>query len=84
MFRKPELGTALACALIALAVIYFVVYPEDLTALTAPVEQILSLSYAISPWLYLLLGICILARTITSIWGRQQQGPANRMAGPQD
>jgi len=56
---------------------YFVLFPEDVSNLTAPITEltvlattVLNLSYAISPWLYGLLAVAILARAMTQIWGR--------------
>ena len=64
--------------LAALAFVYFVVFPEDLVAVTAPVERLLSLSSAISPWLYLLLGFAVLAWTIGRIWGTKAPAPLDQ------
>jgi hypothetical protein len=52
---------------------YFVAFPRDLTALLTPVKEVLSLSTAVSPWLYGLIAVAILAWTLTSVWGRRSE-----------
>jgi hypothetical protein len=54
-----------------LAVAYFVVYPQDLAALLNPIERMLNVSYAISPGLYVVIGLGIVSRTILGIWGNK-------------
>jgi hypothetical protein len=49
---------------------YAVLYPTDWAALLAPVERILNASFAVSPWLYAVIGVAILARAAVRIWGR--------------
>lgn len=56
-------------ALAGLVFAYFVVFPGDATAVTAPVANLLRLSRAISPWLYLVVGVGIIAWTALAIWG---------------
>ena len=60
----------------ALVFVYFVVFPADLQTLIEPlsvvvtfVNAILVLSNSVSPWLYMLLAVVILSRTVTGIWG---------------
>jgi len=64
----------------ALLVIYFLVMPADLEALVEPVTEVLLLAIAaltkvlamsgvVSPWLYILLSVLIIAKTVTRIWG---------------
>jgi len=60
--------------LVVLAVAYFAVYPEDLEVL-APFERLLRLTEDISSWLYLLVAVLIVCRTIERVWGR---GTGNR------
>jgi hypothetical protein len=60
--------------LVVLAVAYFAVYPEDLEVL-APFERLLRLTEDISAWLYLLVAVLIVCRTIERVWGR---GTGNR------
>ena len=35
--------------------------------------ELLELSGAVSPWLYMLLGVFILSKTVTRIWGHKSQ-----------
>jgi len=57
-------------AVIAAAVFaYFVAFPHDLPSFLAPVEHILELSTAVSPWLYVVLGGAVVAWAITRVWG---------------
>ncbi len=70
--------TALAKRLTVLgaaALAYFVAYPADLAAVLNPAERLLAVSYAVSPWLYALLGMGLLCRTAVSIWGRRDAPP---------
>ena len=63
------------CTLGVCAFIYFVFFPEDIIALTAPfanLENVLTLSQAVSPWLYLLASAGILSWTITAVWGKRR------------
>lgn len=69
----------------ALVVVYFLAFPADLEVLIAPLTEllnsvadvlarVLALTSAVSPWLYILAGVFILSKTVTSIWGRKSQG----------
>jgi hypothetical protein len=49
---------------------YFIVFPDDLSAVLAPAREILSLSNVISPWLYALLMSGIIAWTLARCFGR--------------
>jgi len=49
--------------------VYFVSFPDDLGAVLAPIELILELTDAVSPWLYGLGGFGFVAWTIVRIWG---------------
>jgi hypothetical protein len=68
----------LQCLILSLAALaYFVMYPTDLAGLLAPVEPVVetvknvfSISQAISPWLYILAGVAILAWAVVRVWGR--------------
>lgn len=68
MFRNPVL--ARAAVPLALAYVYFVVFPADLAAVLAPAAQVLNLSTAASPWLYVVIAVAIAARAVTRTWGR--------------
>ncbi|MHC4166950.1 MAG: hypothetical protein ACYSWQ_08335 [Planctomycetota bacterium] len=68
----------------ALVVVYFLAFPADLEVLIAPVTEVLNsvadalarvlaLTSAVSPWLYILAGVFILSKTVTSIWGHKSQ-----------
>ena len=61
--------TARWVILISAAFVYFVAYPRDLASVIFPVKEVLALSNAISPWLYGLIAVAILAWTATAIWG---------------
>ncbi len=58
-----------ALVILGLTLIYFVAFPEDLAVLTYPVEKVLGISQAVSPWLYLLIGFIVLAWVVVRIWG---------------
>jgi hypothetical protein len=49
---------------------YFILFPNDLSAVLSPAREILSLSNAISPWLYALLASGIIAWTLARCFGR--------------
>jgi hypothetical protein len=52
----------------ALAVVaYFVAYPEDAQALTAPLATFLSPTTAISPWLYGVAAVAIIAHAVVKV-----------------
>ena len=60
-----------------LVLVYFVFYPQDLSALFAPVESLssmasvlLGMTTSISPWLYLFASVCVLAWTALCITDR--------------
>ncbi len=57
-------------AVIAAAVFaYFVAFPDDLPSCLAPLERILGLTTAVSPWLYVVLGGAVAAWAITRVFG---------------
>jgi hypothetical protein len=49
---------------------YFVIFPDDLTAVVAPIREILSLTNAISPWLYVVLASGVIAWALVRCFGR--------------
>jgi len=66
---------------------YFLVYPEDVTAVVAPVAtmvkgiaaplaSVLQLSTSVSPWLYGVIAVGIVAWTIVRVWGGRTARPA--------
>jgi len=52
---------------------YFVIFPTDLLAVTAPIATLLKLTKAVSPWLYGVIAALILSSTITKVWGTKQE-----------
>jgi len=63
--------------LLVLAVAYFAVYPEDLDVL-APLERLLRLTEDISSWLYMLVAVLFVCRTIERVWGGGTGGVGDR------
>lgn len=60
-----------------LVLVYFVLYPGDLSALLAPVEslsvvarRLLEITTAISPWLYVFASVCVVAWTAVCVTER--------------
>jgi Na+-driven multidrug efflux pump len=51
---------------------YFVIFPDDLTAVVAPAREILSLTNTISPWLYVVLASGIIAWALVRCFGRSR------------
>jgi Na+-driven multidrug efflux pump len=51
---------------------YFVIFPDDLTAVLAPAREILSLTNTISPWLYVVLASVIIAWALVRCFGRSR------------
>jgi hypothetical protein len=78
-FRHPAARFVL---LGVLAFGYFVFFPEDLSPLLHPVERALNVSYAVSPWLYAVIGVGILAWTALRIAGRWTAATVSREAPP--
>jgi hypothetical protein len=59
--------------LAGLVLAYFVAFPDDLPAVLAPVRQVLSLTNAVSPWLYVVLASGVMARALVRCFGRSQE-----------
>jgi hypothetical protein len=76
---KPPSNNLLArLALLGVFVFtYFVVYPQDFAAVLAPLKEVLALSNAVSPWLYGVIGVAILAWTVADVWGRRRKDTAS-------
>ena len=60
-----------------LVLVYFVIYPQDLFSLMAPVEslsaiamRLLGITTSISPWLYGFASVCVIAWTAVCITDR--------------
>jgi hypothetical protein len=66
--RTPSTRDVLL-VLIALAFTYFVVFPDDVKTVTAPIAAVLELSQVVSPWLYMVASVGIVAWVIVKIWG---------------
>lgn len=65
MTNKQRCISILALAAMA----YFVAYPEDAQAITTPIASFLNLTTAVSPWLYAVVAVGIIARTIAKTQG---------------
>ena len=52
---------------------YFVAYPEDAQAITTPATTFLSLTTAVSPWLYVVVAVGILASALVKTWGVRRE-----------
>jgi hypothetical protein len=48
---------------------YFVSYPEDAQAITTPMTTFLGLTTAVSPWLYGVVAVAIIAAAMVKTWG---------------
>ena len=66
---------------------YFLVFPEDVKAvvapvaamvegIAAPVNSVLQLSTSVSPWLYGVIAVGIVAWAIVRVWGGRAARPA--------
>jgi hypothetical protein len=49
---------------------YFVIFPADLSAVLAPAREVLSLTNAVSPWLYVVAASAVIAWAIVRCLGR--------------
>ncbi len=65
----------------AVVFVYFVIYPEDVRAIFAPIASVmpllasvLGLSQTVSPWLYMVIAVGIATWGIVRVWGRQEAG----------
>ena len=63
---------------LAAVLTYFIIYPLDFAALLSPLEPVakamatvLSVSQAVSPWLYGLLAVLAICWTLARVWGRR-------------
>ena len=56
----------------ALIFAYFVLYPEDVKAVTAPIAALLELSQSPSPWLYMVVAVGIVTWGVVRTWGRHE------------
>jgi hypothetical protein len=69
---KAKTNPVILTSLGALAFVYFVMFPEDLKAITAPIAVVLELSQSPSPWLYMVIAVGIVTWGIVSVWGRKE------------
>jgi hypothetical protein len=60
----------------AVGFVYFVAFPEDLSAVLLPVERVLSLTTQVSPWLYVVLGGAVVAWAVVRVLGRRPEFPS--------
>ena len=65
---NPGVLTALG----ALVFAYFVIYPEDVKAITTPIASVVELSQTVSPWLYMVIAVSIVTWGIVRVWGRRE------------
>lgn len=69
--RIPDRQRLFRSIILAIMVlIYLIAIPGDLAALVDILGKVLSLSYAVSPWLYGVAAVATLAWTAGRIWGR--------------
>ena len=53
--------------------VYFVIFPDDLTTLLSPVATLLKLTNAASPWLYGLVALGAIMWFVERNWGRNRE-----------
>jgi hypothetical protein len=56
--------------LVGVVLAYFITFPADLAAVVAPIKEVLSLTNAVSPWLYVVLASGVIAWAIVRCLGR--------------
>jgi Na+-driven multidrug efflux pump len=56
----------------AVVLAYFIIFPDDLSAVFAPAREILSLTNVVSPWLYVVLASGIIAWALVRCFGRSR------------
>ena len=66
-------STITLVVLITAVFAYFVAFPEDARAVTAPIARVLGLTQAISFGLYMVVAVAIIAWTIVKVWGRKSE-----------
>ena len=71
--RNISVSSRQCCVFGAVVVAYFVVYPNDVESVTAPLATVLQLTNAISPLLYVFGGFGLVAWSVTKIWGKGTQ-----------
>jgi len=74
MTSRPSVLRSRGCwILTGAALVYFVAFPEDCESLLLPLRTVLSLSYAVSPWLYGLAAVALICSTARVLWGRPER-----------
>jgi hypothetical protein len=74
MINCPSLFKSRGCWIITgAALVYFVAFPEDCESLLLPLRSALSLSYAVSPWLYGLAAVALVCWTARLVWGPSER-----------
>ncbi|HEY0984353.1 hypothetical protein [Schlesneria sp.] len=56
--------------LVISVIAYFLIYPDDITRFTAPVSDVLTLTFSISPWMYGLAAVAVIIYGAMKIHGR--------------
>ena len=56
--------------LVGVVLAYFITFPADLAAVVAPIKEVLTLTNAVSPWLYVVLASGVIAWAIVRCLGR--------------
>jgi len=62
-FTRPAAMTAVC------VFIYFVVFPDDVRHVTAPIVNFLDVSNSVSPWLYAVCAVAIISSAVTKALG---------------
>ena len=57
----------------ASVLVYFLIFPDDLTTLLSPVTTLLKLTNVVSPWLYALMGVGAILWFVERNWGRRHE-----------
>lgn len=78
MIHRLSEATVRCLVVLAAVLAYFVIFPQDLAVLLGPLEPlsnaasgVLSVSQAVSPWLYALAAIAVISWTVVRVWGRK-------------
>jgi len=78
MIRRLSRTQVRWLVVLAVALVYFIIYPDDLAVLLGPLaplskaaSEVLSVSQAVSPWLYALAAVAVVCWTVLRVWGRR-------------
>jgi len=69
MNLRADTPTARLVVLGVMVLAYFVVFPEDLKGILAPIVAVLELSKSVSAPLYGVIAVGIVAWTVVRVWG---------------